>query len=170
MLSMKENQIIVLLGGLGTRLNKIEPYAPKAMVDVHGKPFLYYQLQLLKWRGLRNFIFCIGHRGSIIKDYFKNGHRFGINIQYSYDGEKLLGTGGALRKAMPLLKKDFIVIYGDSYMDIDYLEFIYAYHRIKAKENKKGLLAVFKNNNRYDKSNIVFKHNKLLKYDALSTK
>lgn len=161
----KEMQVVVLLGGLGTRLNKLEPNIPKAMVDIYGKPFFYYQLQLMKWRGFRNFIFCIGHKGDTIKAYFRNGHRFGVSIRYSYDGEKLLGTAGALRKAFPFLKKDFIVIYGDSYIDVDYSELVYTYYKIKTKENKKGLLAIFKNENRYDKSNIVFKNNGLLKYD-----
>lgn len=158
-------QVVVLMGGLGTRLKEISSHIPKTMVDIYGKPFFYYQLRLMKWQGLKNFIFCIGYRGEAIKSFFSDGHNLGVNIKYSYDGKKLFGTGGALRSALLLLKKDFILIYGDTYMDIDYSELLYAYHKVLREENKKGLMAVFKNKNRYDKSNVLFQNNRLLKYD-----
>lgn len=162
---MKNIQVVVLLGGLGTRLNSIDSNKPKAMIDIYGKPFFYYQLHLMKQYGLRNFIFCVGYKGKVIRSFFQNGRRFGVNIKYSYDGKKQLGTGGALRKILPLLKEDFIVIYGDSYMDADYGELVYTYYRVKKDKGKRGLIAVFKNKNRYDTSNVLFKGGKLLKYD-----
>lgn len=156
--------MVVLLGGLGTRLIGADSNRPKAMVDIYGKPFFYYQLCLMQQYNLKNFIFCIAHKGDIIKSFFQDGRKFGANIKYSYDGKKQLGTGGALRKILPLLKEDFMVIYGDSYMDVDYDELVYTYYRVKKDKGKKGLMVVFKNKNRYDTSNVIFKGGKLLKY------
>lgn len=158
-------QVVVLLGGLGTRLRGRYPDLPKPMVDVHGRPFIYYQLQLMKWSGLRDFVFCVGHKGEIIKSLFKDGRKLGINIKYSFDGEEPLGTGGAIKKATPLLKKDFMVVYGDSYMDVNYTEIISAYHKFKKEKKQKSLMVVFRNKNRYDKSNVVFRNGVLLRYD-----
>jgi len=162
---LKDMQVVVLLGGIGKRLKGIESNRPKAMLDIHGTPFFSYQLKLLKEQGLKDFVFCVGHKAEVIKNYFKDGALFGVNIRYSYDGKELLGTAGALRKALPSLKKDFMVIYGDSYMDVDYAEIAYNYYKVKEEENKKGLMVIFKNKNRYDKSNVLFKDGKLLKYD-----
>lgn len=157
-------QVVVLMGGLGTRLGGAGLSSPKAMVDVYKRPFFCYQLQLMKWSGLRKFIFCVGYKQENIHSFFKDGRRFGVNIQYSFDGKELIGTAGALKKAGHLLKNDFMVIYGDSYMDVDYLELIGAYLRSREK-GKSALLAVFRNKNKYDKSNVIFKNNRLLKYD-----
>jgi len=169
---LKDMQVVVLLGGLGTRLKSVESVMPKPLTDVHGKPFFSYQLELLKWHGFRDFVFCAGYKGNMIKDYFKDVAALNINIRYSFDsdktpynGEKLLGTGGALRKALPLLREDFMVIYGDSYMDINYQEIVLAYFRKNPDGKRKGLMTVFENNGRFDKSNIIFKNNQLIKYD-----
>jgi NDP-sugar pyrophosphorylase family protein len=113
MVFVKDMQVVVLLGGLGTRLKEITANTPKPMVDIHGRPFFYYQLELLKWYGLKRFLFCVGYKGSIVEDYFGNGEKFGVEIKYSYDGDKLLGTGGAIRKALNLLDEDL-----SSYMAI----------------------------------------------------
>jgi histidinol-phosphate phosphatase family protein len=160
----KEMQVVVLLGGLGTRLKNRQAHLPKAMVDVHGRPFFYYQLQLMKQYGLKDFVFCIGYKGEAIKNFFKNGRHMGVSIKYSSDGKTLLGTAGALKKAAPFLKDDFMVIYGDSYMDVDYARIIFAYRRFKRKGSK-ALLTVLHNKNKFDKSNVIFRNNRLLKYD-----
>ncbi len=169
MVFVKDMQVVVLLGGLGTRLREITADTPKPMVYIHGRPFFYYQMELMKWYGLKRFIFCVGYKGSVIEEYFGDGRKFGVSIEYSYDGDKLLGTGGAVRRALNLLEEDFLIIYGDSYMDIDYQEVIYRYDKLKLKENKKGLMTVFRNKNSYDKSNVVFKGNTLLCYDKKNT-
>ncbi|MCM8782482.1 MAG: sugar phosphate nucleotidyltransferase, partial [Candidatus Omnitrophica bacterium] len=161
-------QVVVLMGGRGTRLGNSQPDIPKPMVDIYGRPFFWYQLHLMKYRGLRNFIFCVGYKAGLITSFFKDGRRFGVSIKYSFDGEELLGTGGALKKARPLLEKDFMVIYADSYMDVDYLEVISAYYKIKKEKGEKSLLTIFKNRNKYDKSNVIFRNNKLLKYDKIN--
>jgi histidinol-phosphate phosphatase family protein len=169
MVFVKDMQVVVLLGGLGTRLKDITVNTPKPMVDIHGQPFFYYQMELMKWYGLRKFLFCVGYKGSMVEEYFGDGSKFGVSIEYSYDGDKLLGTGGAVRKALNLLDEDFIIIYGDSYMDIDYQEAIYRYEELKAKKGIRGLMTVFKNKNSYDKSNVVFKENTLICYDKRNT-
>lgn len=161
----KNMQVVVLLGGLGTRLKKELNGKPKAMIDVCGKPFFYYQFKLLHWYGFRNFIFCVGHKGELIKKYFGNGKKFGVSIKYSEEGENLLGTAGALRKSIPLLKNTFMLIYGDSYMDIDYGQLIYSYVRNMLKSKADGILVVLKNNDCYDKSNVVFLNNRVIRYD-----
>jgi mannose-1-phosphate guanylyltransferase / phosphomannomutase len=158
-------QTIVLMGGLGTRLRSELPDTPKSMADIYGKPFFLYQLELMRSEGMKDFIFCTGYKGEVIEDFFGNGSRFGVNIKYSHDGDMPLGTGGALRKALPLLDQDFIVIYGDSYMDADYGELIYRYHKAGSKDGKTGLMAIFKNKDRLDTSNVVFKDGALLSYD-----
>lgn len=170
MVCLKDVQVVVLLGGLGSRLGGMALDVPKPMFDVHGKPFFYYQLQLLKWYGFKDFLFCVGHKGSIIEDYFKNGEGFGVNIDYSYDGDKLLGTGGAIRKAFNALSNDFLLIYGDSYMDVNYHEIVSAYFNARSSENNiKTLMTIFKNKNRFDKSNVVFKNGRLTAYDKKNT-
>lgn len=160
----EETQVVVLLGGLGTRLKDTAADTPKSMVDVHGRPFFHYQLHLMKQQGFRDFVFCVGYMGEAIEDYFADGSEYGVNIRYSYDGDGLLGTGGALRKALPLLDPDFVVIYGDSYMDTDYRELIYRYLAAKSR-GKKALMSVYRNADKYDRSNVVFKNDELLEHD-----
>lgn len=168
MIFADDMQVVVLLGGLGTRLREVTLDTPKPMIDINGYPFFYYQMELMKWYGFRKFLFLVGYKGSIVEDYFGDGEKFGVKIEYSYDGDKLLGTGGAVRNALEFLEEDFLIIYGDSYMDINYEEVIYNYNVLKDTENKKGLMTVFKNNNSFDKSNVVYKNNSLLCYDKMN--
>lgn len=160
----ENTQVVVLMGGLGTRLGDITRCMPKAMINIHGKPFFHYQLNLMKWYGFRKFLFCTGYRSDDISNYFGDGSEFGVEIKYSYDGPELLGTGGAVKNAFQLLEDNFVLIYGDSYMDIDYQEILY-YYNDALKKNYRGLMTVFKNNNRFDKSNVVYNNEKLVKYD-----
>lgn len=158
-------QVVVLVGGLGTRLGELTGNMPKPMVGVHGKPFFLYMLELLKWHGFRQFHFCIGYQGKAIKKYFGNGDKFGVHITYSSDETKLLGTAGALRNALAMLEEDFLLIYGDSYMDIGYNELVYRYIQLKKQGHKKAIMAIFQNNDRYDKSNVLFKNGRIIAYD-----
>lgn len=157
-------QVVVLMGGLGTRLGGITKQCPKSLVDVCGRPFFDYQLDLLTAWGFKKFVFLIGYRADMIEEYFGDGSSRGISIKYSQDGEKLLGTGGAVRRALPLLEDDFLLIYGDSFMDIDYAETLYRYEAGKAAGNR-ALMTVLCNNNRFDKSNVIMDGQKIVLYD-----
>ncbi len=164
MISPADVQVVVLMGGLGTRLKDHTKNCPKSLVDVCGRPFFDHQLDLLCAWGFKKFVFLIGYRADMIEEHFKDGSDRGISITYSYDGEKLLGTGGAVRRAMPYLEDDFLLIYGDSFMDIDYAETLYRYQRGK-ESGARALMTVLRNNNRLDKSNVVMKDGELVLYD-----
>ena len=157
-------QVVVLMGGLGTRLKDYTKECPKSLVEVNGKPFFDYQLDLLTAWGFKKFVFLIGYRAGMIEDHYGDGSSRGISIRYSYDGEKLLGTGGAVRRAISLLEEDFLLIYGDSFMDIDYSETLYRYERGKAA-GARALMSVLRNNDRFDKSNVVMDGNRIVLYD-----
>ncbi len=153
------------MGGLGKRLGNHTTHAPKSMVPVHGKPFFCYSLELLKAWGFKDFVFCVGYHGEVVENFFGDGSKFGVAIRYSQDGDKPLGTGGALKKAEPLLADDFLLMYGDSFMDIDYAELIYEYERQKKEHKVQALMTIYKNQNHYDRSNIVFKGGQIVTYD-----
>jgi MurNAc alpha-1-phosphate uridylyltransferase len=144
--------VVILAGGLATRMKPITEKIPKSLIEVNGKPFILHQLDYLKSQGIQNIVLCIGHLGHMIKSLIGDGKALGLNIQYSLDGDKLLGTGGAIKKALPLLSKDFFVLYGDSFLPIDYKNVEDAY--VSSKKN--ALITVIKNNNQWDKSNVEF--------------
>lgn len=110
----------VLAGGLATRLRPITTTIPKALVEVAGRPFVDHQLELLHRNGVRHVVLCLGYLGEMVRDHVGDGARFGLKVAYSFDGEKLLGTGGALKRASAHLGEAFWVLYGDSFMDVDY--------------------------------------------------
>jgi NDP-sugar pyrophosphorylase family protein len=150
----------LLAGGLATRLRPITETIPKAMVEVAGRPFIDHQLALLRRNGIRRVVLCLGYLGEQIEQHVGTGARLGLTLQYSHDGDRLLGTGGALRRALPLLGEVFWVIYGDSYMDIDYRAVLAHFPASRAC----GLMTVIRNENRWDKSNVVFRDGRLVCY------
>ena len=154
-------RVAILAGGTATRLGDIAHHVPKALVDVSGQPFISRQLTLLHARGFRHVVVCVGHLGHLIEAVVGDGRAFDLHVEYSYDGATLLGTGGALRRAAPLLGDVFWVIYGDSYLDIDY-------QRIQAAFDQAGahaLLTVVRNDNRWDRSNAAFVNGVLVRYN-----
>lgn len=153
--------VAILAGGRATRLGAIAETVPKAMVEVAGKPFIDHQLALLKRRGLRHAVLCLGHLGGQVEAHLGDGTRCGMTLAYSYDGDALLGTGGALRRARPLLGDLCFVLYGDAYLDIDYRAMLAAFRG----RRELGLMAVLRNEGRWDKSNVVFRDGRLLRYD-----
>jgi len=154
-------QLALLVGGMATRLWPITEEIPKAMIEVVGKPFIAHQLILLKHQGITDVVICAGYLGEQIQDFVQNGERFGVKVSYSFDGEKLLGTGGALHKALPLLGNMFFVMYGDSYLGTNYSSIVTFFLSMK----KRGLMTVFRNNNQWDKSNILFENDLILEYN-----
>lgn len=153
--------VVILAGGAATRLYPVTKKIPKAMLELAGKPFIEHQLVLLKKQGVSKVVICAGYLGDQIRDYVQDGRGFGLSVKYSFDGEKLLGTGGALRKAQPLLDDVFFVMYGDSYLDTDFLPIA----KFFLSQDKQGLMTVFRNENNWDTSNIVYDNGKIIKYD-----
>src|SRR5206468_3250476 len=93
---------------------------PKVLVSIAGKPFLAHQLALLRSQGISHVVLCLGHLGEMVREQFGDGSAHGVRLDYSFDGPVLLGTGGALQQALPLLGEKFFVLYGDSYLPIDF--------------------------------------------------
>lgn len=153
--------VAILAGGLATRLRPITETIPKALVDVAGKPFIVRQLSYLREQGVSNVVMCIGYLGDMVRDVVGDGQKFGLKIRYSEDGPNLLGTGGALTKAIPLLGDQFFVLYGDSFLPVDFSVVQQAY----VKSNQQALMTVLKNQNQWDKSNVLFVDGQLLEYN-----
>ncbi|CAN5252972.1 nucleotidyltransferase family protein [soil metagenome] len=153
--------VAILAGGLATRLGALSKVTPKALVAVAGRPFIDHQLALLRRDGVRNVVICAGHLGEMIRAYLGDGAGFGLAVHYSFDGERLLGTGGALRRALPLLGGTFFVLYGDSYRDIRLSPVLAAL----VASGKPALMTVFANEGRWDTSNVLFDGSSVLRYD-----
>lgn len=153
--------VAILAGGLGTRLRPTTEKIPKALIPVVGQPFLAHQLRLLQSAGLRKVVLCVGYHGEMIEQEFGDGRNYGVELSYSFDGPELLGTGGALKKAQPFLGHTFFVLYGDSYLPIDYA----APARVFVASGKLGLMTVFRNEGRWDTSNVWFQDGAIKSYN-----
>lgn len=153
--------VAILAGGLATRLRPITEKIPKSLVPVAGKPFLAHQLELLHARGIRHAVLCLGYLGEMIQRDFGAGNAFGVRLDYSFDGPNLLGTGGAIKRALPLLGNEFFVLYGDSYLPVDYRPIAEFFRR----SGKLGCMTVYRNDGRYDTSNVVFREGEIAVYD-----
>ena len=153
--------VAILAGGLATRLRPLTEKIPKALIEVGGQPFIVRQLNYLKDQGIKRVVLCTGYLGEQIEAIVGNGITMGLKVSYSPDGPVLLGTGGALRKALPLLGKQFFVLYGDSFLPCDFRKVQAAY---KSAGNP-ALMTVLKNGNRWDKSNVLFQDGKLIEYN-----
>ena len=156
--------IAILAGGLATRLYPITKKIPKALVEVAGEPFITHQLRLLMRNGINEIVICVGYLGEMIQDFLGDGKEFGVNLRYSYDGDSLLGTAGALKKALPLLGKMFFVMNGDSYLDCDFQ----SVYKTFVKSDKRGLMTIFNNQNAWDTSNVIFKNGRIISYDKFN--
>jgi len=179
--------VIILAGGLATRLRPMTETIPKSLVLVNGEPFIHHQLRLLQRQGIRRVILCLGYLGEMVEEAIGDGRQFGVNVQYSYDGPTLLGTAGAIKKALPLVTTEprpsgsgnplanargsdtsgktidetvFFVLYGDSYLSCDYA----AVQATFLTSGKQGLMTVFHNKNLWDKSNVEYEHGCILDY------
>jgi NDP-sugar pyrophosphorylase family protein len=152
--------VVILAGGLATRLRPLTEKIPKSLVEVGGRPFLEHQIALLRKNGVTEVFLCVGFLGEMIEELFGEGTPFGVHISYSYDGTKLLGTGGAIKKLLPRLPEEFFVLYGDAYLPIDY-QAVAAHFR---KLGKPALMTVFFNDNAWDRSNVWFEEGILRRY------
>ena len=155
-------QIAILAGGKATRLYPLTKVIPKSMVKLYGKPFLTYQIELLRKNNVNDIILCVGTFSKQIIDYFGNGKNFGVSIKYSVEkSDKLLGTAGALKQAQEYLEKKFFVMYGDSYLPINFNDVFSKF----TKSKKLGLMTIYENNNKFDKSNVAVHDNVITFYD-----
>jgi len=153
--------VAILAGGLATRLRPLTETIPKSLVEINGEPFLWHQLRLLRENGVSRVVLCLSYLGEQVRDSVGDGHDFGLQIDYSFDGSVLLGTAGALKRALPLLGESFLVLYGDSYLPID-LRAVAAAFRLSGKA---GLMTVYWNEGRWDTSNVEFAGGRIVAYD-----
>jgi len=154
-------QTVILVGGLATRLRPVTERVPKSMIKICGKPFLEYQIELLKDNGVLDIVLCLGYLGFKIREYFEDGKRFGVEIKYSEDGGKLLGIAGALKKTEKYLQEQFFLLYGDSYLPYDYQEIKKYFDNL----SQLAMMVVYKNENRFDRSNVVVENGRIKVYD-----
>lgn len=157
-----ELQIVILAGGKATRLYPLTKRIAKSMVMIYGKPFLEHQIELLKRNKIDEIVLCVGTFSDQIMEYFGDGKKFGISIKYSIEKQDMLfGTAGALKNAENLLDRFFFVMYGDSYLPVDFHEILSYFE----KSGKMGLMSVYKNDDKYDKSNVAIKNGMIEIYD-----
>lgn len=153
--------VAILAGGLATRLRPVTEKIPKSLVPVAGRPFLEHQLEYLRGQGVTKVVLCVGHLGEMIRDQYGDGAGWGVRIEYSFDGPVLLGTAGALKQALPMLGERFFVLYGDSYLPIDFAQVESSFEQA----GKSGLMTVFRNEGRWDTSNVRFEDGRIVTYD-----
>lgn len=153
--------VVLLAGGRATRLGAAALHVPKSMVEVAGEPFVAHQLRLVAAEGVRDVVLCCGHLAGQIADFVGDGGRFGCRVRYSMDGAVALGTGGAIIKALPLLGPCFWVMYGDSYLTVEFRAVLEAFEA----SGKAALMTVFRNEGRWDASNVEFADGRVMRYD-----
>jgi MurNAc alpha-1-phosphate uridylyltransferase len=153
--------VAILAGGLATRLRPMTDRVPKSLLSIAGRPFIFHQLELLKNQGINRVVLCVGHLGDQIRAAVGDGRSHGLAITYSFDGDELLGTGGALKRALSLLGDEFFVLHGDSYLPCAFAPIQSAYEAAR----RPALMTVLRNDNQWDKSNVVFRNGELILYD-----
>ena len=153
--------VAILAGGLATRLRPLTERIPKSLVEIAGKPFAVHQVELLQRHGFSRIVFCVGHLGEQVQAALGDGSRWGVKVTYVFDGPRLLGTGGALRRALPWLGEAFLVMYGDSYLECEYASIAKAF----LSSGRLGLMTVFQNKNLWDGSNVLFREGRIVRYD-----
>jgi N-acetyl-alpha-D-muramate 1-phosphate uridylyltransferase len=157
--------VAILAGGRATRLGSMTENTPKSLLKVNGEPFVAHQLRLLQVKGVRHVVLCVGHLGALIQRAIGDGSQFGLQVDYSFDGPSLLGTAGAIKNALPKLGKCFFVMYGDSYLPCDYAAIARNFEsRNFESEAGLGLMTVFRNDGKWDASNVEFASAQIIAY------
>ncbi len=152
--------ICILAGGLGTRLGSTVRDTPKPLLEVAGEPFILHQLRLLADYGATAAVLCVGYLAERIVEQV-GSECFGIRIDYSHDGDALLGTLGAIRRAAPLLGPRFLVLYGDTYLRIDYAQAVATWEA----SGLPAMMTVLRNDGQWDTSNAIFDGRLVTTYD-----
>jgi NDP-sugar pyrophosphorylase family protein len=153
--------LAILAGGYATRLGALTKDFPKCLIEVNGRAFVDWQLDLLIKNGYSDFIFCISYKSDLVQSHLGDGSNRGVRIRYSLDGDTQLGTGGAIQKALPLLGTEFGVIYGDSFLPTSYSQVEEAF----LASSKLALMTVYRNENQFDASNVKFTNQTLINYE-----
>lgn len=156
--------VVILAGGLATRLRPLTEKIPKALVEVGGQPFIAHQLRLLRSHGIQRVIVSAWYRGDMIRDYVCSGSQFDMVVEYVFDGDIPLGTGGAIRKALPLLNGPFFVLYGDSYLPCEYADIQASFE----SQKRPALMTVLHNRGKWDTSNVEMADGRILQYDKIN--
>jgi NDP-sugar pyrophosphorylase family protein len=156
--------VAILAGGLATRMHPVTEKIPKALIELAGRPFIHRQLEYLRGQGIHRVVLCTGYRADQIEAAVGNGESFGLDVRHSPDGPVLLGTGGALRHALPLLGNAFFVLYGDAFLPCDFHEV----ERAFTDSTQPALMTVFRNSNQWDKSNVVYSDGVVVEYNKRS--
>lgn len=151
----------ILCGGLATRLRPVTEKIPKSLLSINGEPFIAHQLRLLRANGIDRVVLCAGYLGEMIQDVVDDGAKFDMEIRYSFDGAQLLGTAGAIRKAVPMLSDSFFVLYGDSYLPCDYRAVATSFEHADAA----ALMTIYRNEGSFDFSNVEAAGGRILRYD-----
>jgi NDP-sugar pyrophosphorylase family protein len=156
--------LALLSGGLATRLWPLTEKIPKAMIGVAGEPFVAHQLRHAAREGIDRIVLCVGHLADRVEAFVGDGKAFGVRVIYSYEPRQLLGTGGALLNALPLLGDEFLVQYGDSYLEVSYASVV----RALRQSGRQALMTVFRNDSRWDVSNVEFVDGTIRNYDKIN--
>jgi NDP-sugar pyrophosphorylase family protein len=152
--------VAILAGGRAARLQPLTQDVPKSLLELNGEPFAVHQLRLLQANGIRRVVLCVGHLGALIRRAIGDGTSLGLRVDYSFDGPELLGTAGAVKNALPKLGSSFFVMYGDSYLPCDYA----AVGRKFGSSGVPGMMTVFRNEGKWDNSNVEFEAGRILAY------
>jgi NDP-sugar pyrophosphorylase family protein len=158
---MNLHPVVILAGGLATRLRPLTQAVPKALVKVGGQPFIAQQLRLLRSHGVQQVIISTWYKAEMLREFLGDGRRFGVELQYAFDGDTPLGTGGAIRRILGLLHGPFFVLYGDSYLPCSYQKIQAFFNR----QDRLGLMTVYQNDGRLDASNVHMLDGSILQYD-----
>jgi NDP-sugar pyrophosphorylase family protein len=156
--------VAILAGGLATRLRPLTDRVPKSLLEIAGRPFIFHQLEMLRNEGVDRVVLCVGHLGEQIRAVVRDGRSHGIAIDYSFDGDELLGTGGALRRALPILGAAFFVLNGDSYLRCPLARIQSAFEA----SGRPALMTVLRNDNRWERSNVLYQNGEIIEYDKHS--
>jgi len=153
--------VAILAGGLATRLRPLTETIPKALVEIHGRPFISWQLDWLRDQGVRRVVVCAGYRGEQIQEVVGDGRAWDLQVDWLFDGPVLLGTAGALKRALPLLAGPFFVLYGDSYLPVPWRPVQETFDA----SGQLALMTVFRNEGQFDRSNVEFANGRIVVYD-----
>ena len=158
-------QCVILAGGLATRMRPLTERIPKALIPIAGRPFIDHQLDWLAGHGVTDVVLSVGYKGDAIRAFIEQGDggRHGLRVRTVDEGENLRGTAGALRLALDegALEESFLVTYGDSFLPVDFS----AVFRAFQSSGKPALMTVFRNDGRWDTSNVIFDGAMVTLYD-----